>query len=464
MLNLLVRKELSHLLEWLGRPNRKPLVIRGARQVGKSTLVRQLASTTDLALLEINFERNPEYRDAFATKDPLQITSALGLLLGQQVTAGKNLLFLDEVQEAPEALAALRYFYEELPQLHLVAAGSLLEFALSNAQFSMPVGRVEYFHVGPMQFDDFLIAMGEASLADYLNDLSLNDVRNQNMVRAIHEKCLNLLRQYWVVGGLPEAVATYAATQDYFEVARVQQGIVTTYRDDFSKYSSGTTKILVQQTFDHLPLAVGRKFKYAHINRNYRAAQVATAFRQLCMAGIASPVLHTSANGAPLGAEASQNYFKALYMDIGLMCAALKLNVLDLAKSELPMVNNGSLAEQFVGQHLLRMTPTFQRPQLYYWVREAKGSAAEIDYLMTQGQEIVPIEIKAGTTGTLKSLHQFLKEKNRTFAVRFNADLPSLLDDSKTLSNGLTLTYQLLSLPLYMVGSTDRLASAAINI
>ncbi len=463
MLNLLVRKELSYLLEWLDRPNRKPLVIRGARQVGKSTLVRQLANASGLALLEINFERNPEYRDAFATKDPLQITRALDLLLGQQVNTDKTLLFLDEVQEAPEALAALRYFYEELPQLRLVAAGSLLEFALSNAQFGMPVGRVEYFHIGAMQFDDFLIAMGEASLADYLNDLSLDDIRNQNMVRAIHEKCLNLLRQYWVVGGLPEAVATYAATQDYFEVTRVQQGIVATYRDDFSKYSSGTTKILVQQVFDHLPLAVGRKFKYAHIGHNHRAAQVATAFRQLCMAGVASPVLHTSANGVPLGAEARQNYFKALYMDIGLMCAALKLNVLDLARSELSMVNKGSLAEQFVGQHLLHITPAFQYPQLYYWVREAKGSAAEIDYLMTQGQEIVPIEIKAGTTGTLKSLHQFLTEKNRTFAMRFNADLPSLLNDSKTLSTGRTLSYRLLSLPLYMVGSTDRLASAAIN-
>lgn len=463
MLKFLKRKELSYLAEWATRPSRKPLIIRGARQVGKSTLVHQLAKTSKLSLLEINFERNPEYREVFASKDPVKIQTALHLLTGNKVAAGKTLLFLDEIQAAPEAVVALRYFYEEVPELHVVAAGSLLEFALADAQFSMPVGRIEYFHLGPMQFDDFMHAMGHSDLVNYLENLSLDDIRNASMLKLVHETCLNLLRQYWIVGGLPEAVAQYASTSDFSEVARVQQGIVATYRDDFNKYSHGTLKRLVQMVFDQLPVMVGRKFKYAQVSRDYRSAELDAALQQLCMARIATKVFHTSANGVPLAAEINQRFFKTLYLDIGLMCAALNLNVLDLGKNDLSLVNNGALAEQFIGQQLMYSGPYYETPALYYWVREAKSAAAEIDYLITYGQQLIPIEIKAGTTGTLKSLHQFLKEKKCSFALRFNADAPSVLSDSKTLTDGTTINYELLSLPLYMAGQVQRLVRSCLS-
>lgn len=463
MVRLLLRKELSYLLDWYGRLNRKPLIIRGARQVGKSTLVHQFAEASDLALLELNFERNPEYLEVFASKDPIQIQATLQLLTGKKIIAGKTLLFLDEIQAAPEALAALRYFYEEMPALHVLAAGSLLEFTLADAEFSMPVGRIEYLHLGPMQFEDFMVAMGHAELAEYLHNLSLDAIRSNSMPRVVHEKCMNLLRLYWITGGLPEAIAQYVASGDFNEVARVQQNIVATYRDDFNKYSHGNLKRLVQMVFDQLPVIVGRKFKYAQVSRDLRSAELQAALRHLCLARIATRVFHTAANGIPLAAEINQRFFKTLYMDIGLLSAALNLNVLDLGKEDLSLINNGALAEQFIGQHLMYSGLYYETPELYYWVREAKSAAAEIDYLLTCGQHIVPVEIKAGTTGTLKSLHQFLKEKNRRFALRFNADVPSLLNDTKKITAGSTVNYDLLSLPLYMVGEAQRLNHSCLN-
>ncbi len=457
MSQLLKRKEQAFLVEWAARASRKPLIVRGARQVGKSTLVRQFADAVGLSLLEINFERNPEYIKAFASNDPVQIQTVLKLLTGQKIVPGHTLLFLDEIQAAPAALTALRYFHEEAPDLHVLAAGSLLEFALEEAQFSMPVGRVEYLHLGPMQFEDFVDAMGHGELVHYLQQLSLEDIRAQHMPDAVHEKCLFLLKQFWIVGGMPEAVAAYVQSGDFADVSRVQRSVVATYRDDFNKYSQGSLKHRVQLVFDRLPLMVGRKFKYAHISREHRAVELEAALQQLCMARVTTRVIHTSANGVPLAAESNPSVFKTLYMDIGLMCSALNLNILDLDKEGLSLVNEGALAEQFVGQQLLHSGSYYDSPALYYWVREAKSAAAEVDYVLTIGQLVVPVEIKAGTTGTLKSLHQFLKEKQRHFALRFNADVPSLWHDKRKLTDGSAIDYDLLSLPLYLVGQTQRL-------
>lgn len=463
MAHLLNRKELAHLNDWAVRASRKPLIIRGARQVGKSTLVRQFAQTSGLSLLEINFERNPEYSEAFTSNDPVQIQTILKLMAGMKIVPGQTLLFLDEIQAAPTALTALRYFYEEAPDLHVLAAGSLLEFALEDAQFSMPVGRVEYLHLGPMQFEDFAGAMGQMELVHYLQQLSLDDIRAQRLPKPVHEKCLSLLKQYWIVGGLPEAVFAYVQSGDFAEVSRVQHSIVATYRDDFNKYSAGSLKHRVQLVFDRLPTMVGRKFKYAHISREHRAAELEAALQQLCMARVAARVIHSSANGVPLGAESNPRAFKTLYMDIGLMCSALNLNVLDLGKEDMSLVNDGALAEQFIGQQLLYSGSYYDAPALYYWVREAKSAAAEVDYLLTSGQHVVPVEIKAGTTGTLKSLHQFLKEKQRHFAMRFNADVPSLWHDNRKLTDGSSVDYELLSLPLYLVDQAQRLMRSCLN-
>ena len=457
MPNVLKRTEIKYLHEWSTQSPLKPVIIRGARQVGKSTLVREFARAARFSLVELNFERNPELREAFAFRDPTRILSTLSLLTGQTIAAGTSLLFLDEIQAAPEALAALRYFHEEMPELHVVAAGSLLEFALADAQFSMPVGRVEYLHLGPMEFGDFLGAAGHPELASHLRDLSLPDLDEGVIPDPVHRKYLDLLRQYWVVGGLPEAMAAWVRSRDFKRVSRIHQSIVSTCRDDFNKYGHGSLKGRIQMVFDRLPGMVGRKFKYVQVSREHRAAEVADALRHLCMARVASKIHHTSANGLPLAAEADERRFKCLYMDVGLMCAALHLDILDLGRQDPTLVNGGAVAEQFVGQHLLYGGPRHETPALYHWTREARNAAAEVDYLMAPARRVVPVEIKAGTTGSLRSVHQFLKEKRRDFALRFNADVPSLLRDSKGLPDGTRIDYHLLSLPLYMVGQARRL-------
>ena len=465
MPELLQRREIGHLEAWAARRPHKPIVIRGARQVGKSTLVREFARAAGLTLVAVDFERNPELREAFTGRDPARILALLKLLTGKTAAAGTHLLFLDEIQAAPEALAALRYFREEMPELHVLAAGSLLEFALAQTRFPMPVGRVEYMHLGPMHFEDFVIAMGEADLADFLRAFPLRSVKENALPAALHRKCLDLLRRYWVVGGLPEAVAAFVHASSgggggFEPVSRVLQSVVATYRDDFGKY--GRSRDRIRMVFDRLPHLVARKFKYVEVSREHRASEIGAALDHLCMARVASKVFRTAANGVPLAAEINERFFKCLHVDVGLMCAALGLDVLDLERQGDPtLVNRGAVAEQFVGQHLLYSEAPYLTPALHYWARETRNAAAELDYVIAAGSRVVPVEVKAGATGSLRSLHQFIHEKSSGLALRFNADPPSLLRDSRKLPDGTTVRFDLLSLPLYLVGQARRLIGEA---
>ena len=465
MPGVLQRREIGYLHSWAARRPHKPVVIRGARQVGKSTLVREFARTARLTLAAVDFERNPELREAFTDRDPARILALLKLLTGKTAAAGTHLLFLDEIQAAPEALAALRYFHEEMPELHVLAAGSLLEFALAQTRFPMPVGRVEYMHLGPMHFEDFVIAMGEADVAAFLRGLPLSSIRNNALPPPLHRKCLDLLRRYWVVGGLPEAVAAFVRAPgrgtDFERVSRILHSVVATYRDDFGKY--GRSRDRLRMVFDRLPHLAGRKFKYVEVSRDHRAAEIAAALDHLCMARVACKVFRTAANGVPLAAEANQRFFKCLHVDVGLLCAALGLDVLDLERHGDPtLVNRGAVAEQFVGQHLLYDDAPYVSPALHYWAREARNAAAELDYVVAMGSRVVPVEVKAGATGSLRSLQQFIHEKSSDLALRFNADPPSLLPESRRLPDGTTVRYDLLSLPLYLVGQARRLIAELV--
>lgn len=460
------RQELDYLSTWLNQTGRKPLVIRGARQVGKSTLVRELAKSENAPLFTANLERNPELCAAFERGEPRRVLATLELLTGRSIEPGKTLLFIDEIQASPDALAALRYFHEEMPNLRVVAAGSLMEIAFADTRFTMPVGRVEYMHLGPMTFEDFVAAVGGAKLAAHLREVSPAELESA-FPEAVHRKCLELLARYWVVGGLPEAVASYAgfAADDasaLSHVHRVQQSIVATYRDDFAKYSHGGARDRTRMVFDALPGMVGRKFKYSQVSRDHRAGELADALSRLCMARVAYRVAHSAANGPPLAAEANPRSFKCLYLDVGLMCSALGLNLLDLGGMDMTLVNGGALAEQFVGQQLLFGDAPYVTPELHHWAREAPGASAEVDYIAAVGKVVVPIEVKAGTSGSLRSLHRFLQEKRRDFALRFNADRPSLLQDRKKLADGTPVNYRLLSLPLYLAGQSRRLIAECL--
>lgn len=455
------RQELGFLKQWAGQKRRKPLIIRGARQVGKSTLARQFAEEASLNLVALNFERQPELADLFISNDPKKIISFLELQTKQAITPGKSLLFLDEIQtEAKILLPALRYFYEDMPDLHIIAAGSLLDFALKEAQFSMPVGRIEYLFLGPIRFEEFLSAMDEVMLLNFLKNYQLNE----EFPAAIHNRLMELLRTYMIIGGMPEAIALFAERGSFMETDRVKHSILNTYREDFSKYTKPNEENRLRQVFNTLPSLIGNKLKYSHINPLETSVAVAKALEKLCLAGLIYLVKHSASNGLPLAAEVNHKIFKPLFLDVGLLSTCLGLNILDIAKPEtIILINSGAIAEQFIGQHLLYSNPPYQEPQLYYWNREKKSSSAEVDYVISLGSKIFPIEVKAGKTGTLKSLHYFLQEKSLHIGLRFNAGIPQVSVHQTVLASGQDLNYQLLSLPLYFVGQAQRLLADMIK-
>ncbi len=448
----------DYIREWKDRTTRKPLVIRGARQVGKSFLVRLAAQDLFENLVEINFERMPDLASYFASKSPLKILSLLEARLNVSIEPGKTLLFLDEIQAAPEVFATLRYFHEELPGLHIIAAGSLLEFVLQEHSFSMPVGRIEYMHLGPMTFEEFLLACGREKLQQWLKGYTLEE----NVPEGLHQELMGLVRQYCVVGGMPEAVAVFAQKGSYRDCEQSQQSILSTYRDDFSKYSTKAQHRRIEKIFTAIPRLVGRKFMFSHVDREDRARELGMALHLLCLARVAHQVRHCHGNGVPLGAEADDRMFKVLFLDVGLLCRSCGLRMPDIEQAgDLMLVNNGAVCEQLVGQHLLMSGAFYEDPALNCWIRERPNSSAEVDYLIAVGPHVIPVEVKAGATGRLKSLHLFLDEKNRSFGLRFNADVPSLLHTQTAQSGGKAKPFRLLSLPFYMLGQARRLCSDA---
>ena len=446
------RIALEYLNNWKTRPNRKPLILRGARQVGKSYLVRIFAEKEGLDILELNLETEAGILECFQSKNPLEIISLLELKTNRKIIPGKTILFLDEIQKATEIFASLRYFYEKLPELHVILAGSLFDFVFEEHNFSMPVGRIEYLYLGPMTFKEFLEGLGKENLSQYLSAYSIRD----KLPLAIHEELLKLFKIYLVIGGMPEAVQTYKDTNSFLEVDRVKKSILLTYRDDFSKYSSPGKKSILQKIFQTLPASVGKKIKYMNLAPDEKIHDIKKALHLLSMARIYTPVYHTAGNGIPLRAQINEKIQKCLMLDVGLLNSAYGYSYADFISLENDaLFNIGNICEQFVGQHLLYAGETFEEPELFYWVREKSQSSAELDYLISVGPKIIPIEVKAGKTGTLKSLQSFMKEKEISFGVRFNANLPILQKADFSLPNTKG-EFQLLSLPVYMVEDVIR--------
>lgn len=298
-------------------------------------------------------------------------------------------------------------------------------------------------------------ALEGAALVEYLGRVKVGEP----VSAALEKKFFELLRRYFFIGGMPEAVRAYAERQDLLEVQRIQTGLVATVQDDFAKYGPRWLHELMRTTYRHVAGTVGRKVKYVNVSREDRSGDVRRAFELLAQSRMIHPVFRTAANGLPLGAERDDRHFKALFLDVGL---ANRLCGLDLEGAEdLITVNEGAQAEQYVGQQLLAAGLPFDDPQLFYWSREAKNANAEVDYVISRHQEILPVEVKAGKTGTLRSLFQFLQEKGRRRAVRFHLRPPVL--EEVRLPGTETTTAQLLSLPLYLTGQLDRLLAEAFD-
>lgn len=441
---------MKFLLAWASRQRRKPLVIRGARQVGKSTLVRQTAAVARLPLWEINLERHTIEEAVFASLDPELILREIRLRLNASgIGRGPGLLFFDEIQAAPRAIAALRYFHEQRPDLPVVAAGSLLEFTLADAGFSMPVGRVEYYFLGPLTFREFLRAVGENLLADSL----MEQTDLATFSATAHDRLLDLLRQYLLVGGMPEAVAHYAETRDLSAVISVHRSILGTYTDDFSKYARGSDLERIRRIFEMLPANLGQKIRYNRFHPDWRAADIRRCLELLIRAGVAAPATHSSGNGVPIGAEEDPTVYKLFHLDVGLVGTAIGAGVIPLdAFRTGRFIHEGVLAEQFVAQQLLRSQDPAERPKLHYWQRGGSRNSAEVDFLIQREEKIVPIEVKAGTAGSLRSLHQFMLKHQTGRALRLDLNSPSEQEvriDVMSENGMKTSHYHLRNVPLY---------------
>ncbi len=445
----------SAIHEWFLSKYRKPLVLRGARQVGKSTLVRNFAQSQKLELLEINLERYPYLDGVFATFNLDTIFENLFNLPNiKKIDLQKPyLLFLDEIQATPHALAALRYFYEERPEIPVVAAGSLLEFTLSDHKFSMPVGRIQYLHLSPMSFTEFLMALEEDQLLETLSTFSLKKSINQTA----HQRLSEIFKIYSFVGGMPEAVQRYIDTKDLKQVREIQNSLCDNYKDDFSKYGSKQDLVKLHQVFDDSVRQIGRKIKYVNILPQEQARVTKRILDLLTQAKILNQIIYSHSNGIPLSAEADLKTFKITFLDVGLANSLLQIPYLDLKNtSNFLSLYNGAIAEQIAAQELLASDLFEGKQQLYYWMREKKSNSAEIDFITVVSGKILPIEVKSGASGTLRSLHQFALEKQIKRAVRFDNNLPQTQDVKITIQNE-TCHYLLISLPIYASGQMNRI-------
>lgn len=413
------------LRAWAKESNRKPLLLRGARQVGKSAAIKHLAQQFDY-FVEVNFEEQKQVHNLFkGDLSPQELCENLAIFFKTPIIAGKTLLFFDEIQACIPAISALRFFYEKYPNLHLVAAGSLLEFALQEL-LSFGVGRVRSLFVYPFSFDEFLGACGELHLLAAKQQASLA----KPLPEPIHLQLLTQFKRFLVLGGMPEIVATFATSQDLLSCQMALDDLIISLKADFGKYKKRVPSLRILEIFESVTRQMGGKFVYqkAAIETNHK--QIKEAIELLIMAGLVIPVTHTSANGIPLGAESDVKKQKMLLLDTGIFQRLLGLDITAILFEEgMNVVNKGAIAELFVGLELLKAASCYQQQTLYYWHRETASSHAEIDYVVQQRENIIPIEVKSGRKGAMQSLHLFLKEKNSKVGVRFSLENYGMYDN-----------------------------------
>ena len=435
------------LFNWKEHKDRLPLLLRGARQVGKSYIVEEFGKRAFKNIVIINFEFRPELKQCFTTFDPIEIINKLQILTGENIEAEKTLLFLDEIQECPNAIMALRYFKEKYDRLAVIGAGSLMEFALNSSDFKMPVGRIQFIYLEPLSFGEFLTASGNELLRRHLLEIRLNSVFDD----AIHQKLMDLLRTYLIVGGMPAVVKEYLESRNFLNCQRIQNSLLQAYRSDFGKYAKSSELKYLQKVFDEAPRLVGNRIKYSNIDPHSKSRDIKQALNLLKLAGIVYPVYATAASGLPLGAQANEMKFKLNFLDIGLMQNACGLQTELTLTNNFFQINAGAVTEQLIGQELRAYFDSYLKRDLFFWARDKKSSSAEVDYVAAVDSLILPVEVKTGKTGTLKSLKLFIEEKKSLFGVRFSQEKLSLHD-------------KVLTLPLYMAEQMKRLAREAGNL
>ena len=376
------------------------------------------------------------------------VLGELSLMLSRELSVERSLLFLDEIQAAGSVISRLRWFSEELPRLAVIAAGSLLEFALSDHDFSMPVGRVSFLHVPPMGFHEYLRAHGETRLLKTIEAWS----PGRALSAVAHDRALTWFHRYAMVGGMPAVVAADVDGAGPRACRELQRDLVATFRADFAKYAGRMDRMVLDHVLYAVALSLGRKFVYAHVGEGVKQHQVKRALELLAAARLCHIVQYSTATGLPLGGEVKDTFRKVLLLDVGVFHALADTPAADRFPSwdALAPGVRGQLVEQLAGQSLLLGgDQTGDGPRLFYWQREG-GRPGEIDFLIQAGGRIVPVELKAGAAGAMKSLHQFMFDKKLGFAIRIDENPPSLMKIDVTTTQGDQVRYQLLGLPIYL--------------
>ncbi len=402
------RHSIRELVKWKEARRRKPLIIEGARQVGKTWLVKEFARKYYDNIAYINFEEQIYMRNLFETDfDVKRIIPAIDAATHQTCKPGNTLIFLDEIQEATNGITALKYFYENAPEYHIIAAGSLLGLEL-HKQTSFPVGKVQFMTLYPMSFHEFLDALGESALTGFIEK---RDWDNVNLFAA---KLKDLLKQYYYVGGMPEAVLAFSETRDWREVREIQHEILESYDRDFSKHAPEEIVPRIRQLWNSLPAQLSkenRKFLYGVVREGARAREYEIALQWLFDGGMIHRVSNVSAPRLPLKSYEDKTSFKIFAVDIGLLGAMCELDSDTIVKGNSIFTEfKGALTEQYVLQQLkLKHEP-------YYWSKP--NARQEIDFLLQIGSEIVPIEVKAEENLKAKSLRQFVLDNKTNTAYR----------------------------------------------
>lgn len=434
----------NDLKAWKSSPRRLPLLIRGARQVGKSYLVEKFGKKHFKNVALANLDYQPELGQCFTSKDPKKVIQQLEVMLNESIQPGKTLLFIDEIQNEPNAILVLRYFKEKLPELHVIAAGSLLEFVLNENRITFPVGRVESLYLKPFSFLEFLEAIDEVKALQTALAVTLENPPPG----VIHEKLNELFKTFLLVGGMPEVVKTYRDTRSLSASQKSQEVLLQTYRSDFGKYATRSQHKYLKLLFSKAPHLIAKPFKYSQVDREIKSREIKTALQQLEWAQLFHRIKWTSGSGIPLEAQSKEEKFKLLFLDIGLLQKATHIDPQTLLLNDFQQINSGSLAEQITGQELLSYRKAHEAPYLHYWQREARNSQAEVDFVIQHNMSILPIEVKAGSTGRLKSLQTFLTEKKQILGIRIS-------------TSALTLNKNVLSVPFYLIGQLPVLVTQA---
>lgn len=431
------RNVLEELKHWKQSEWRKPLVIQGARQVGKTWIMREFGRREYQHTAYLSFVDTPHAASIFeGGYDVEGVMQAISLMTGVPVEPGNTLVVLDEIQECERALNALKFFRENAPQYHIMAAGSLLGVAVRQRQMSFPVGQVDFLHLHPLNFREFLAALGEENLVETLENA------NEKLLRVIHGKLVNRLKEYLYVGGMPEVVSIYARSRDFSEVRRIQLQIIQGYENDFSKYTAPRDVPRIHAVWNSVPIQLARenrKFVYKYLGEGARAREYEMAVEWLILCGLLHRVRRISKPGVPLAAYESPNAFKLYGIDCGLLGAMARLDSRSMVENNAIFEEfKGALTEQFVLQELLSSTDW----KLAYW--EPENGMAEVDFVAQAGNEIIPIEVKAGVNLRARSLASYRARYEPTVSLR--SSLAPLEYNSG-----------LWNIPLYLVSGAEKM-------